>query len=147
MKKRVTSKITYKMSDCKISHIEDFVYIKFEDKIVCVITKVKDYKSTFSLIRCMFQGGLMYAKISTYELKRMYKNTIKSNFLKKVDKVVEEVVDTVKSADYFKFEKTLQVVKKWIDSGNNLFLGLLKNVSVNSIEYKDPIQNLRFKLH
>ena len=144
------------MSDCIISQdwvkVKDkkinIVKIQFQNEIVCVITRVKDYETTLSLIKCMFEGGLMYASISYSEMKRMYKDTEKSTFSKKINEVIEEVLDTVKSLKNEKVvERTIKVVKKWIYTVNNLFPRILKNEIPNSIVYKDPIPNLRFNLH
>jgi len=155
MKKRIATKITNKMSDYKISQdwvkVKDkkinIVKIQFQNEIVCVITKVKDYESTLSLIKCMFESGLMYSSISYSELKRMYKVTEKSTFSKRINEVIEEVIDTVKLVKLENVvEKTIKVVKKWINTAN-LFPRISKSDIINSIVYKDPIQNLRFNLH
>ena len=148
MKKRITSKITYKISDCEIRQFNKIVTISYSGEIVCEITNVKNYTEIISLIKCMFQGGLMYAKISSFELKRMYRDTVKSTFSKKINEVIEEVVDTVKSVKFENVvERTINVVKKWINTANNLFPRISKNDISNSIVYEDPIQNLRFNLH
>lgn len=148
MKKRITSKITYKITDCEIRQFDKIVTISYSGEIVCEITNVKNYTEIFSLIKCMFQGNVMYAKISSFELKRLYRDTVKSTFSKKINEVIEEVVDTVKSVKFENVvERTINVVKKWINTANNLFPRISKNDISNSIVYKDPIQNLRFNLH
>ncbi len=148
MKKRITSKITYKISDCEIRQFNKIVTISYSGEIVCEITNVKNYTEIFSLIKCMFQGNVMYAKISSFELKRLYRDTVKSTFSKKINEVIEEVVDTVKSVKFENVvERTINVVKKWINTANNLFPRITKSDIINSIVYEDPIQNLRFNLH
>ena len=148
MKKRNVSKINYKMSDCKISQSDKIVTISYNGEVVCEITSVKDYTEIFALIKCMFQGGLMYSKISSSELKRLFKDIEKSTFSKIVEKVVEEVVDTVKSVKIINVvERTMKVIKKWIHNLNNLFPGISKKDTTDSIVYEDPIQNLRFNLN
>lgn len=148
MKKRITSKITYKISDCEIRQLDKIVTISYSGEIVCEITNVKNYTEIFSLIKCMFQGNVMYAKISSFELKRLYRDTVKSTFSKKINEVIEEVVDTVKSVKFENVvERTINVVKKWINTANNLFPRISKSDIINSIVYEDPIQNLRFNLH
>ncbi len=148
MKKRITSKITYKISDCEIRQFNKIVTISYSGEIVCEITNVKNYTEIISLIKCMFQGGLMYAKISSFELKRMYKGTEKSTFSKKINEVIEEVLDTAKSLKNEKVvERSIEKAKKWIYTVNNLFRSISKNDISNSIVYEDPIQNLRLNLH
>lgn len=148
MKKRITSKITYKITDCEIRQFDKIVTISYSGEIVCEITNVKNYTEIFSLIKCMFQGNVMYAKISSFELKRLYRDTVKSTFSKKINEVIEEVVDTVKSVKFENVvERTINVVKKWINTANNLFPRISKSDIINSIVYEDPIQNLRFNLH
>ena len=148
MKKRITSKITYEITDCEIRQFDKIVTISYSGEIVCEITNVKNYTEIFSLIKCMFQGSVMYAKISSFEMKRLYKDTVKSTFSKKINEVIEEVVDTVKSVKFENVvERTINVVKKWINTANNLFPRISKSDIINSIVYKDPIQNLRFNLH
>lgn len=148
MKKRITSKIRYKITDCEIRQFDKIVTISYSGEIVCEITNVKNYTEIFSLIKCMFQGNVMYAKISSFELKRLYRDTVKSTFSKKINEVIEEVVDTVKSVKFENVvERTMKVVKKWINTENNLFSVISKTDIINSIVHKDPIQNLRFNLH
>lgn len=148
MKKRITSKITYKISDCEIRQFNKIVTISYSGEIVCEITNVKNYTEIISLIKCMFQGGLMYAKISSFELKRMYRDTVKSTFSKKINEVIEEVVDTVKSVKFENVvERSIEKTRKWIYNVNNLLPRISKNDISNSIVYDDPIQNLRFNLH
>lgn len=145
MKKRNVSKINYKMFDCKIRQLDKIVTISYCGEIVCEITNVKNYTKILSLIKCMFQGGLMYSKISSSELNRLFKDNEKSTFRKNVEKVVEKVNDTVKSVKIVNVvERTLKVIKKWIYTVNNLLPVILKNEITDSIVYEDPIQNLRF---
>lgn len=144
MKKRNASKINYKISDCKISQLGKIVAISYCGEIVCEITNVKNYTEILSLIKCMFQGVLMYSKISSSELKRLFKDIEKSTFRKNVEKVI----DTIKSVKIVNVvERTMKVIKKWIHNLNNLFPGISKNDTTDSIVYEDPIQNLRFNLH
>ena len=148
MKKRITSKITYKISDCEIRQFNKIVTISYSGEIVCEITNVKNYTEIFSLIKCMFQGNVMYAKISSFELKRLYRDTVKSTFSKKINEVIEEVVDTVKSVKFENVvERSIEKTRKWIYNVNNLLPRISKNDISNSIVYEDPIQNLRFNLH
>lgn len=148
MRKRNVSKINYNMSDCKISQLGKIITISYCGEIVCEINNVKNYTEILSLIKYMFQGGLMYSKISSSELKRLFKDIEKSTFSKIVEKVVEEVVDTVTSVKIINVvERTMKVVKKWIHTLNNLFPDISKNDITDSIVYEDPIQNLRFNLH
>lgn len=148
MKKRITSKITYKITDCEIRQFDKIVTISYSGEIVCEITNVKNYTEIFSLIKCMFQGSVMYAKISSFEMKRLYKDTVKSTFSKKINEVIEEVVDTVKSVKFENVvERSIEKTRKWIYNVNNLLPRISKNDISNSIVYDDPIQNLRFNLH
>ncbi len=147
MKTRITTKIDYEWSECEIRQVDKIVTISYLGELVCEITNVKDNTEILALIKCMFQGGKMYSKISSSELKRLFKDIEKSTFSKIVEKVVEEVEDTVKSVNIVNVvERTMKVVKKWIYRVNNLLPGISKNNNSNSIEYKDPIPNLRFNL-
>lgn len=144
MKKRNVSKIKYKMLDCKIQQLGKIVTISYCGVIVCEITNVKNYTEILSLIKCMFQGVLMYSKISSSELKKLFKDIEKSTFRKNIEKVI----DTIKSVKIVNVvERTMKVLKKWIDNLNNLFPGISKKDTTDSIVYEDPIQNLRFNLN
>jgi|MGYP003591216647 hypothetical protein len=155
MKKRITTEINYKWSDCKISQIagkegEELggaVRISYLGEVVCLITGVKDYTETSSLIRCMFQSGIMYSNISISALKRIYNDTVLYTFQRKVEEDVEKVIETVDSVkiESLLIERTYKKVKKWIKTVNNLFWGYSSGTEHEN--YKKPIPNLRFNLY
>ena len=142
-KKRIVSRIMHEMSDYRISHFEKYVEIYYNNELVCLITNVKDYIENLSLIKCMFQGGLMYAKISSLELKRMYKDNIKSTFTKKVNEVEEKVVKSVVKV----VESTIKKIKKWYKVTNIFDLKSTMKESMGFVTTmsKEPIQCLRFR--
>lgn len=142
-KKRIVSRINYQISDCKIRQAEKNVEITYDNELVCVITNVNDYNEICSLIKCMFQGGLMYAKISSKELNSMYKVTSKSTFTR----IVNEVIEVIKSKSNV-IEKATKQIKKWYKGLDMIQLTSTSKVKINIndlFSYNDPIQCLRFR--
>lgn len=167
IKKRNSTKINYKWSDCNIiqtcikdkkGNLQTTVDINYNNEVVCVITSVRDYADIAAYVRCMFNNGIIYPKISTFELKRIFSKSVQFTFKLKemkvvekvetvVEEIVNEVVDTVKTMNTIWLERTLPVVKKWIYFTNELSKFISTKERSKPLGLKDPVQNLRFNLY
>ena len=141
MKKNKSTRIDYSLSDCKVRQLGEVVTISYYGEVVCVISEVKDYIETLSLITCMFAKKIMFAKISSYQLKKLFINTAKPRLVEVVKEVVE-TVNTVKVENVI--ERSVFIVKEVV------YFFRKKKVALDNIitpRLKNPIPNLKFNLH
>ncbi len=148
MKTRIKTKINYKWTDCDIRQVDMIVTISYLGEVVCEVTNVKNFNEILFYIKCMFESSFIYSKISSNELKKIFKDTVRFTIKKKVKEVageiVNEVIDTVKSVKFQNMiERTLTFVKKWIYSSIDSTIASART-NQETVEYKNPIPNLRF---
>lgn len=146
MKKQDYKRINYNWSDCNVRQLGEVVTISYYGETLCVISEVVDFNEVLSLIKCMFNKGILYTKTTTYKLRKLFKDTVKPT-MTKVEKEVSDVLDTVKSVKVENVvERSVFMVKKVVYFFIKRKVSSM-NVGNNSKRYYSPIRNLRFNLH
>lgn len=145
MKRQDYTKINYKWSDCKVRQLGEVVTITYYGETLCVISEVIDLNEILSLIKCMFQEGIMYPKITSYKLRKLFKDSVKPK-LRLLEKKVDDVIDTVQSVTIQNVvERSVFNVKKVVYFFRRKKVNSM-TIGENSKRFSSPIPNLRFNL-